>query len=88
MDDRPWQGPTHPAFVYLYAVDRHGQHVRQHLAGFHGVLQVDGYAGYDKLAAPSRPGGAITLAYCLAHVRREFFGACWLPDPAGSSAGI
>ena len=58
VDDRPWQGPTHPAFVYLYAADRRGQHVRQHLAGFHGVLQVDGYAGYDKLAAPSRPGGA------------------------------
>ena len=73
VDDRPWQGPTHPAFVYLYAADRRGQHVQQHLAGFHGVLQVDGYAGYNKLAAPSRPGGAITLAYCLAHVRREFF---------------
>jgi transposase len=66
-------GANSPAFVYLYAVDRRGQHVRQHLAGFHGVLQVDGYAGYDKLAASSRPGGAIILAYCLAHVRREFF---------------
>jgi transposase len=72
-DDRPWQGPAPPAVVYLYAKDRRGRHVREHLAGFHGVLQVDGYAGYDKLAEPIRPGGAITLAYCLAHARREFF---------------
>jgi hypothetical protein len=34
---------------------------------------VAGYAGYDKLAKPNRPGGAITLAYCPAHARREFF---------------
>ena len=40
---------------------------------FHGVLQVDGYAGYDDLAAVNRPGGAITLAFCLAHARRQFF---------------
>ncbi|MCW3477707.1 IS66 family transposase, partial [Limobrevibacterium gyesilva] len=37
------------------------------------MLQVDGYSGYDELARPNRPGGAITLAYCLAHTRREFF---------------
>ena len=59
--------------VYLYAEDRRGRHVKEHLDGFHGVLQVDGYAGYDELAKPDRPGGAITLAYCLAHARREFF---------------
>ena len=73
VDDRPWQGPTQPAVVYLYAPDRRGRHMREHLVGFHGVLQVDGYNGYDKLALPTRPGGAITLAYCLAHARREFF---------------
>ena len=37
------------------------------------MLQVDGYAGYDKLARPGRSAGAIKLAYCLAHARREFF---------------
>jgi transposase len=73
VDDRPWQGPAPPAVVYLYAEDRRGRHVKEHLDGFHGVLQVDGYAGYDELAKPDRPGGAITLAYCLAHARREFF---------------
>jgi transposase len=73
VDDRPWQGPTPRAVVYLYAPDRRARHMQEHLIGFHGVLQVDGYNGYDKLALPSRPGGAITLAYCLAHARREFF---------------
>jgi hypothetical protein len=37
------------------------------------VLQVDAYTGYAALAAPSRAGGAITLAFCLAHARRRFF---------------
>jgi transposase len=73
VDDRPWQGSAPPAVVYLYAQDRRGRHVREHLDGFHGVLQVDGYGGYDELARPGRPGGTITLAYCLAHARREFF---------------
>ncbi len=73
VDDRPWQGPAQPAVVYRYAEDRRGRHVKEHLQRFHGVLQVDGYSGYDDLAKPDRPGGAITLAYCLAHARREFF---------------
>jgi transposase len=73
VDDRPWQGPAPPAVVYRYAEDRRGRHVREHLDGFRGVLQVDGYSGYDELASPGRRGGAITLAYCLAHARREFF---------------
>ncbi|HZC91000.1 MAG TPA: IS66 family transposase [Mycobacterium sp.] len=73
VDDRPWQGPTQPAVVYLYAEDRRACHLKQHLGRFSGVLQVDGYTGYDDLAKPHRPGGAITLAYCLAHARREFF---------------
>ena len=73
VDDRPWQGPIPPAVIYRYAKDRRGRHIKEHLDGFHGVLQVDGYTGYDGLARPDRPGGAITLAYCLAHARREFF---------------
>jgi transposase len=73
VDDRPWQGPTPPIVVYIFAEDRKGRHVHEHLTEFSGVLQVDGYTGYDELANPSRPGGAITLAYCLAHARRQFF---------------
>jgi len=43
------------------------------MTGFSGVLQVDGYAGYGELTRPNRPGGAVTLAFCLAHARRQFF---------------
>jgi len=57
----------------MFAEDRRGRHVHEHLAGFSGVLQVDGYAGYRELTKADRPGGAITLAYCLAHARRQFF---------------
>ena len=73
IDDRPWQGPAPPAVVYIFAEDRRGQHVHEHLTGFSGVLQVDGYAGYRELTKPNRAGGAITLAFCLAHARRQFF---------------
>jgi hypothetical protein len=73
VDDRPWQGPAPPAVVYIYAEDRKGQHVHEHLTGFNGILQVNGYAGYRELTRADRPGGAIILAYCLAHARRQFF---------------
>ena len=40
--------------------------------GFDGILQVDGYAGYNALAEPRRVGGEpLTLAYCWAHARRK-----------------
>ena len=40
-----------------------------HLAGFHGILQVDGYAGYKVLAGR----GGVQLAFCWSHVRRYFY---------------
>ena len=73
MDDRPWCGPAPPAVVYLYAEDRKGQHVEEHLAGKSCVLQVDAYAGYNRLTKRERPGGPVTLSFCLAHARRKFF---------------
>ncbi len=36
-----------------------------------GILQVDGYAGYNRLIAPDRVGPDIRLAYCWAHARRK-----------------
>jgi hypothetical protein len=41
------------------------------LQGFEGILQVDGYAGYNRLIAPDRVGPDIRLAYCWAHARRK-----------------
>lgn len=68
-DDRPWGGSDPPAVAYRYAPDRAAEQPVEHLAGFRGVLQVDGYAGYRKLAR----AGEVQLAFCWAHVRRRFF---------------
>jgi hypothetical protein len=40
-----------------------------HLSVFAGLLQIDGYAAYESLAK----GGAVRLAYCWSHVRRQFY---------------
>jgi transposase len=71
IDDRPWNGSTPPAVVYLYAEDRKSEHPAAHLADFHGVLQVDGYSGFKSLLE-DRPG-EIKLAFCWAHCRRRFY---------------
>jgi transposase len=72
-DDRPWAGPDPPAVADLYAPGRGAEHAIRPLAGFRGILQVDGYAAYQALAAPGRAGGPVTLAYCWSHVRRRFY---------------
>jgi transposase len=72
-DDRPWGGTSPPAAAYLYAPGRGAEHAVRHLAGFSGVLQVDGYVAYDALTDAARAGGPLTLAYCWAHLRRRFY---------------
>lgn len=67
-DDRPWQGPDPPGVAYLYAPDRRAARPAAHLAGFTGVLQVDGYAAYAGLA-----GEEVALAFCWSHARRRFY---------------
>jgi transposase len=68
-DDRPWGGTDPPGVAYVYAPDRKGEQPIAHLAGFRGVLQVDGYSGYKPLAAR----GEVRLAFCWSHVRRKFY---------------
>ncbi|MBH5390660.1 transposase [Bradyrhizobium sp. CNPSo 4019] len=41
--------------------------------GFTGILQVDGYAAYNRLARSSGINEGVTLAVCYAHVRRRFY---------------
>src|SRR5215212_3476309 len=72
IDDRPWNGGTPPAVVYLYTEDRKGEHSTAHLAEFTGILQVDGYGGFKSLLE-TRPPDEIRLAFCWAHCRRRFY---------------
>jgi transposase len=82
-DDRPWEGSDPPGVAYVYAPDRKAERPIAHLAGFTGILQVDGYGGYRVLADKS---GA-TLAFCWAHVRRRFYElAAAGPAPIASEA--
>jgi len=68
-DDRPWNGPEPPAAVYFYSPDRRAERPASHLAKFKGVVQVDGYPGFERLST----GGQIQLAACWAHARRKFY---------------
>ncbi|HEY2538334.1 MAG TPA: IS66 family transposase [Stellaceae bacterium] len=70
MDDRAWGGPAPPAVAYVFAEGRGADEIAEQLAGFSGILQVDGYAAYKMLARDR--GDAIQLAFCLAHARRKF----------------
>jgi hypothetical protein len=70
-DDRPWGGTAPPGVVFTYAPGRGGQHAERILQGFGGILQVDGYAGYNRMIAADRIGPGIQLAYCWAHARRK-----------------
>jgi transposase len=82
-DDRPWGGTDPPGVAYVYAPDRKAERPNAHLAGFKGVLQVDGYAGYRPLAER----GDVELAFCWAHVRRRFYElAAAGPAPIASEA--
>lgn len=82
-DDRPWGGTDPPAVAYVYAPDRKAERPIAHLAGFAGVLQVDGYAGYRVLAER----GDVQLAFCWSHVRRRFYElAAAGPAPIASEA--
>ena len=72
VDDRPWCGPTHPAVAYIYTTDRKNARPAEHLAHFSGVLQVDGYDGFKRLAE-GRLDGNVRLAFCWAHMRRGFY---------------
>jgi transposase len=67
-DDRPWGDTTPPAMLFRYSPDRKGERPQQHLKPFAGILQADGYTGFDRLFA-----AGLTEAACWAHVRRKFY---------------
>jgi transposase len=68
-DERPMAGTTPPAVWFEYSPDRRGERPQAHLKSFAGILQADGYAGFDALYA----SGRISEAACWAHARRKYF---------------
>jgi transposase/predicted DNA-binding protein len=71
-DDRPFGGDGPPMVAYRFEDSRSGECVATHLAGYNGLLQVDGYTAYQRLEKPNGRGNSIQLAGCWAHVRRKF----------------
>ena len=62
-DERPFAGERPPAALFFYSPDRKGQHPRDHLKDFRGIIHADGYAGFNELFA----GNRIAEAACWAH---------------------
>jgi transposase len=68
-DDRPAGSTDAPAVWFQYSPDRKGERPVAHLKDFSGILQADGYAGFNQLYTR----GHIVEAACWAHVRRKFY---------------
>lgn len=68
-DDRPAGRTDAPAVWFQYSPDRKGERPLGHLKHFAGILQADGYAGFERLYAR----GDVIEAACWAHVRRKFY---------------
>lgn len=68
-DDRPAGSADAPAVWFQYSPDRKGEWPLAHLQDFTGVLQADGYAGFERIYAR----GDVVEAACWAHVRRKFY---------------
>src|SRR5262249_5181433 len=76
-DDRPFGGPDPAA-----ARDRGGEHPKQHLVRYAGLMQAEAYAGFTQLDAANRKLGPVTETECWARGRRHFF------DLAGLSSAV
>ena len=57
-----------PVVLYDYQPGRGGKYARSFLEGFTGLLQCDGYQGYNRVED-------VILVCCLAHCRRKFYEA-------------
>jgi transposase len=68
-DERPMAGTSPPAVWFQYSADRRGERPQTHLKNFKGILQADGYAGFEALYA----SGRVSEAACWAHARRKYF---------------
>ena len=56
---------AHPIRLYEYQPGRSGSYAEEFLKGFNGILQTDGYTGYQKVPCHAH-------ALCWAHARRYF----------------
>ena len=80
-DERTWGSREPPAVWFEYSPGRGGEHPRKHLHGYHGVVHVDAYAGFNELFGlfphrerKARAGPArLKRSLCWAHARRKLY---------------
>lgn len=72
-DDSTFGGNAPPMVAYRFEDSRSGDCVLRHLRGYRGILQVDGYAAYNKLVRKDGGNDSLRLAGCWAHSRRKFY---------------
>jgi transposase len=66
-----WQyGSPGKGVVFDFRMGREGEGPKQFLGNFNGLLQTDGYKGYNHVGGPK-----MVHACCLAHARRKFVDA-------------
>jgi transposase len=69
--------------VFDFCMSRAREGPAEFLRDYGGILQCDGYQGYEKIGAPE-----IVRAGCLAHVRRKFNDALKLDPKDREAAGV
>jgi transposase len=70
-DERGYASGTPPAVWFAYSPDRKAKHPIEHLKTLRGILQADGYAGFNGLY--DRVDHPLAEAACWAHARRKFY---------------
>lgn len=80
-----------PTVAFRYAPSWEAEHADALLRGFKGVLQGDGYGGFEAMAAKRDDGGEPTLPDtrrlgCAMHIRRKFEAAFQAGDARGAIA--
>ncbi len=79
-----WQyGSPGKGVVFDFRMGREGEGPKQFLGNFNGLLQTDGYSGYNHVGGPK-----MVHACCLAHARRKYVDAVKVNAKDQESAGI
>jgi transposase len=77
-----WQyGRPEASLVFDFQMGRGREGPKQFLSGYHGILQTDGYAAYERVGGPG-----MVHAACWAHARRKFVDALKLNPQDGQAA--
>lgn len=73
---------------FAYSADRKGEHPHRHLKELIGILQADGYAGFERLYNDQDPQHPIKEPACWAHVRRKFYDIYLATDSSIASEAL